>query len=151
MLTMSRNSGFSQLQMATSRSVEFLAIKLLAPRRSLTYVHPPAPIAWHGIFEPAWLRRIQRLTAIHTSCLYLTSESDIPRPSCQKPLQIATSRFKTRTSPQINPRHVPKNGQVWRRPVEPAGSNIILCLDFFSTTLCQEGAASWFFIHQKLL
>ena len=37
-----RNSGSFRLQIATSRSAEFLAIKLLAPWRSLTSVYSPS-------------------------------------------------------------------------------------------------------------
>ena len=53
----------------------------------------------------------------------------------------ASSSPLTITSPQSNARHDPKNGQAWRRPVKPPGSNIRLYLDFVSMTLREEGAA----------
>ena len=135
----------------------FFAIKLLAPWCSLTSVHPHSSdslvlslTVWH--FQTGIAAENQRLTAIRKSCLYLTPENDIPRIFfCQNTLKIATSRSLTRTSPQNNACHVPKNGQARRRPVEPPRSKIRVCLDFVFITLRQKGAGSWLFLREKLL
>ena len=126
------NSGFSRLQivLATKRSVEFFVIKFLAPWRSLTSAHPPpAPIA------------ACRLT-LTTPRIRLTSGG---KPQSTAYVRIACPLFRkmmfrvmhipktlqpwvpfevqSRTSPQSNARHVPKNGRARRRPVEPPESN----------------------------
>ena len=61
---------------------------------------------------------------------------------CQKMFRPRVpSGAQTKTSPQSNAYHVPKNGQARRRPVELPGSNTRGCLDFDSKA----------FIFQKLL
>ena len=127
---------------------------------SMAFVHPIAQIApshsrWYGLFRLASLRRNSgRPQYIRVACTSLwkiifCGPPDVLQDnsriilSAKKTMQIATSRSKTRISPQSNARHVPKNGQARRRPLKPPGSNTRFCLDFVCTTLRQEGAGSW--------
>ena len=107
--------------------------------------HPlilPACIDRHGVFKPARLRRKQRSTAIRRSCLYLIRENDIPRSSfCRKRSRSPPAGALTKRSLQSTACYVPQCGQAWRQPIEPPGSNTIVCISFVCTT----------FIFQKLL
>ena len=128
-----------------SRFVEFLAIKLLAPWRSLTSVYPCSsyslvPSDFNGLFEPAWLRRNsdrpQYARRKRVACISLGMTFQ----SYQKTLQPRVpSGAQTKSSPQSSTHPPPKNGQTRRRPVELPGSNTGVWLGFvFKTFIVQK-------------
>ena len=132
-----------------SRSVEFLAIKFLAPWRSLTSVHPRN---FHSLVPFDFVFRLPRtsLTAERqgstengvTNRWYLSWKImfQVLRLPKNAPARVP-SGTQTKTSAQSNARHSSRTGQARRRPVQPPGSNTRVYLDFVSET----------FIFQKLL
>ena len=119
------NSRSSRLRIATSRSVEFLTFKLLAPWRSLISVHH-TPSSHQPDFGGK-----QRSSAIHTDRLSSLSEDDVPsHASAKNAPALGMNKRPNKTVSQSNARHVPKNGQARRRPVEAPGPNNSVCLSF---------------------
>ena len=86
--------------------------------RSSSQLRQPRVSLMTGQIQTSLAVEKQKSTAVCMSyCFYLTRENNILRtPFCQKTHQIATSRSKTKTSPQSNARHVSKNEQARRQP-----------------------------------
>ena len=139
------NSEFSRLQITTSYFVKFLAIKPLAPWRSLTSVYP---LSFHN-------RVLSETLTI--PCISLTSGGNSDRPqyiriactslgkiilrglhSTPKRSTSPPAGALTKSSPQSIARHVPKSGQARRQSVEPPGSNTRICFDFALMSLRQK-------------
>ena len=137
-------SGLSRLPIVLTSScyVEFLAIMLLAPWRSLTPVYPRSshgpvrsdfdgspyqPSVWEDSDQPQYVRSNKSLVTSWRWC---------STPPCiRTALASAIIAASKRAHPIRNACHPPRNGPSRRRPVQPPGSNTRVCLDFVWITL----------------
>ena len=100
----------------SSLPVEFFAIKVLAPWRSLTAVSPHSshnlvPSDFDDLFKPAWLRRnIDRLQNVRIACppLKMVFNCSVYR---KRSSLCYYCSIQTETSPQSNTRHAPRKGR----------------------------------------
>ena len=118
--------------------VEFLVIKLLVPRHSLTSVYPHSshslvPSDFDGLFKPAWLQRNsdrpQYVRRKRIACTSFGKEC-FSLPSTKKRSRLGYHPAPKRKSPhKATLLHPPRSRQARRQPVVPPGSNTRVCLD----------------------
>ena len=127
----------------TSRSVEFLVIKLLASWRSLTSVHLPSshnrvPSDFNdSTYQPDFGGNCDQPQYVRTTCSLFWKMIFRVMHLPKKLQPWVPSSARTKASPQSNARHVPINGQARRRLLEPPGSNtrVLSCFFFYNIHL----------------
>ena len=115
-------------------------------RRSLTSVcrfHSLVPSNFDDSLEPAWLQEIainrNRYGVTNLSVFSWGNDVQVFRQAKTLQPWILSGGVRTKTSPQNNARHPPRNGQARRRPVQLPGSNTRVSLDFiFKTLICPK-------------
>ena len=117
-----------------SRSLEFFAIKLFAPWRSLTPVDPRSfrSLMSSDLDDSPYGK--QRSTAIRTNRLSYLERIF----TCTKNAPVsATIAASKRAHPTRNACRPPRNGQLRTRPLQPPRSKTRVCLSFVCITLLQ--------------